>query len=111
MNAKATLSAVLLGCFSTMFACGPSFAIEGGASFYLLGGKLPLSGVVPGPGMYFENDVYIYSGSAGADIQLPFGGDIIAGVDATLAFEAPTVLGVTPWEMFGGRLGFGVTLP
>ena len=88
-----------------------SLAVEGGASFYLLGGKLPLSGVVPGPGMYFQNDMYFYTGSVGGNIQLPFGGQIIADVDAFLYFEAPTVLAVTPWEIFGGRLGFGATVP
>jgi hypothetical protein len=88
-----------------------SLAIEGGASFYLLGSKLPLSGVVPGPGMYFQNDAYFYDGSAGGNIQLPFGGQIIAGVDAQIFFEMPTVIGVTPWEILGGRLGFAGIVP
>jgi hypothetical protein len=92
-------------------AVDESFAIEGGASFYLLGGKLPLSGIVPGPGMYFQNDVYIYNGSIGGNIELPIGGQIIANVDASLVFEAPTVLGITPWEVLRGRLGFGATVP
>ena len=93
------------------FASSPGFAVEGGASFYLLGGKLPLSGVVPGPGMYFQNDVYIYSGSAGANIQLPLGGQIVANVDAQLVFEAPTIIGVTSWEILGGRFGVGAIVP
>jgi hypothetical protein len=103
-----------IGIAAAMLAFGSAsnaYAVEGGASFYLLGGKLPLSGVVPGPGMYFQNDVYIYSGSAGANLDLPLGGEVVANVDAFLAFEAPTLLYVTPWEVLGGRLGFGATLP
>lgn len=88
-----------------------SFAIEGGASFYLLGGKLPLSGVVPGPGMYFDNELYGYSGNVGGNIQLPFGGQIIADVEATLVFEAPTFIYMTPLEILGGRLGFAGLVP
>jgi hypothetical protein len=93
------------------FASSPSSAVEGGASFYLLGGKIPGSGLVPPTGVYFQNDVYLYQGDIGADIELPIGGDIVAGVEASLVFEAPTILGVTPWPVLGGRLGFGLTVP
>jgi hypothetical protein len=92
-------------------ASSPSFAVEGGASMYLLGSKLPLSGVVPGPGMYFQNDTYFYQGDIGGNIRLPIGGQIIANVDAFLVFNAPTFIGVTPYEILGGRLGFGAIVP
>ena len=111
MSRIGSVWAGLAVCVATSVTGGTATAIEGGASFYLLGGKLPLSGIVPGPGLYFQNDMYFYNGSIGADIELPIGGQIIAEVDAFLFFEAPTVLAVTPYEILGGRLGFGMTLP
>ena len=111
MRNRKIVTRVTFGAAVVLAIGAPAFAIEGGASFYLLGGKLPLSGVVPGPGMYFQNDVYINSAEAGGNIQLPIGGQIIANVEATIVFEAPTALYVTPLEILGGRLGFGATLP
>jgi hypothetical protein len=49
-------------------------AAEGGVGFYLLGSRGPRAGVVPPPGFYVQNDFYVYSGSAGADRDLPIGG-------------------------------------
>jgi hypothetical protein len=92
-------------------AAGPAHAVEGGASFFLLGGKLPLSGVVPGPGVYFQNDMYFYSGDLGGSVELPIGGQIIANVEGFVFFEAPTILTVLPHEILGGRVGFGLTVP
>jgi hypothetical protein len=111
MNRKRLMPSGVAAAVAVCFASNPVYAVEGGASFYLLGGKLPLSGVVPGPGMYFQNDVYLYSGSAGSKIELPIGGQIVANVDAILAFDAPTLLAVTPWKVLGGQFGVGATFP
>ena len=86
-------------------------AAEGGAGFYLLGGKGALAGVLPPAGVYFQNDIYIYTGDLGGNRGLPLGGKIVADVDATAILEAPTVIWVTPAEIASGSLAFSFTLP
>ena len=41
---------------------GNAYAAEGGKSLYLLGKRGPLAGLIPKPGWYLSNDVYVYSG-------------------------------------------------
>ena len=84
---------------------------EKGVGVYLLGFRGPMAGFTPPPGVFFQNDLYIYSGDAGANVQLPFGGQIIANVEATAVLEMPTALLVTPAEFLGGNLAFTATLP
>ncbi|WP_321345488.1 transporter [Breoghania sp.] len=86
-------------------------AAENGVGFYLLGSKGPLAGVLAPPGVYFQNDVYIYSGSASASRDLPIGGRIVANVDATAYLDLATGLWVLPHPVFGGNLGFMATVP
>lgn len=95
----------------TILQSAPVLAAENGTGFYLLGSRGPLAGVTPPPGIYFQNDIYIYSGSAGGAIQLPLGGQLVAGVDASVVLELPTSLWVTPIEIFGGKLAFSATVP
>lgn len=113
MTPKARL---LIGVISAPLAwCGvPSagFAAENAMGFYLLGSKGPMAGILPPvPGVFFQNDLYVYHGEAGGNIQFPFGGNIISNVDATAVFELPTIVGITPWEILGGRVGFSATIP
>ncbi len=86
-------------------------AAEGGAGFYLLGSKGPAAAVMPPAGLYFQNDVYFYSGSLGGATRLPSGGRLAVGVDGKAAFVLPTLLWVAPGEVLGGSLGLSVTLP
>ena len=86
-------------------------AAENGVGVYLLGFRGPLAGISPPPGVFFQNDVYVYSGEAGGNLQIPRGGQIIANVEATGVYELPTGLWVTPWELAGGNLAFSVTVP
>jgi hypothetical protein len=51
-----------------------------------------MAGFIPPPGVYFQNDVFYYSGNASASRSLPFNGQIVAGVDARIWVEMPTLL-------------------
>lgn len=69
-----------------------------------------MAGFVPPPGVYVQSDHYFYSGDAGADIQLPLGANLAAGVDADAYFGINTGLWVLPEKLLGGHLGLGVSL-
>lgn len=105
----------LLKIFGPLFASlvlpGAALAAEGGAGFYLLGSKTVGAGLTPPPGVFFSNDIYIYSGDLGGDRQLPAGGRLAAGVEGAAALALPTVLWVLPEDIAGGHLGLSATLP
>lgn len=84
-------------------------AAEGGASFYLLGSRGPMAGFTPPPGVYFQNDFYIYSGNANVDLDL--GGKLVADVDAKALINLSTALWVSPWQVMGGNVAFTATVP
>ncbi|MQY46178.1 transporter [Rhizobiales bacterium RZME27] len=86
-------------------------AAEGGAGFYLLGSKGPAAAITPPPGVFFSNDIYIYSGELGGGRALPSGGRLAVGVDGAAAIDVPTVLWVLPEDIMGGHLGLTATLP
>jgi hypothetical protein len=96
---------------SLMVGVVPASAAENGTGFYLLGSRGPMAGFVPPPGVYLQNDVYHYSGSASAARTLPFNGQIVAGVDARIWLEMPTLMWSTPVQIFGGNLAFAITQP
>lgn len=94
------------------FAGGTCHASEGGASFYLLGGGGPEAAVLPPvEGVFFDNTIYVYDGSASADRQLVIGGNVVAGVDVTLAADFVTVLVVPTTDFLGGTLAISGSLP
>ncbi|WP_244544406.1 MULTISPECIES: transporter [unclassified Beijerinckia] len=86
-------------------------ATEGGASLFLPGLHGPMAGFVPPPGFYFETDFFAYSGRLSATKQTQVGGAVLANVqvDVRAAFLTPTW--VTPYKIFGGDLGFAISLP
>jgi len=95
-------------------ACGattPLSAAENGAGFYLLGSRGPMAGFLPPPGLYFQNDLYNYTASAGVAQSLPLNGKIAVGIDAKVWLEMPTLLWSTPISILGGNLAFSVTQP
>ncbi|SFU23371.1 transporter [Mesorhizobium sp. YR577] len=102
--------AALLPAFLCLQVSG-LYAAEGGAGFYLLGSKGPMAAALPPPGVYFQNDVYIYTGDLGGNRGLPLGGKIVADVKATAIIEVPTAIWVTPWEIGSGSLAFSLSLP
>jgi hypothetical protein len=88
-----------------------AFAAEGGASFYVLGQRGPLAGVTPPPGVYFQNSLYVYGGDSSASHSFQLGGNVAVGLKATVVFEVPALLWVTPATIFGGSLGFTFAEP
>jgi len=88
-----------------------SHAAEGGAGFYLLGSKGPAAAIMPPPGIFFSNDIYIYSGDLGGGAPLPTGGRLAVGVEGKAAVDVPTVLWVLPEEVLGAHLGLSASLP
>ncbi|GAB4064469.1 transporter [Ancylobacter sonchi] len=92
-------------------SASPANAAENGVGFYLLGGRGPMAGYIPPPGVYIQNDVYYYSGSGGGGRNFPSGGQLIANVDATLWADFVTGSWVMPQEVLGGNLALGVIVP
>ncbi|MGX1307093.1 hypothetical protein AB7M35_001813 [Amorphus suaedae] len=90
---------------------GRAQAAESGTGFYLLGTRAALAGVVPPPGVYIQNDLYLYSGSASASRDLPIGGRIVADVEATAAIDLLTGLWSTKVPLMGGNLALQATIP
>jgi hypothetical protein len=88
---------------------GSAEAAESGKGFYLLGSRSQFAGVLPGPGGFYQNDVYLYSGDAGATVQLPLGGLFATDVSADVILELPTGTYLGP--ALGGLAGVAVTVP
>ncbi len=87
-------------------------AVDGGAGFYILGGKGSLAGILPPPGLFYTNDIYYYSGDASGSVEFPtVGGDLAIGLEADVAVSINTLLYVSPEPVLGGRFAFGGVLP
>lgn len=85
------------------------WAAEGGTGFYLLGSRGPMAGFVPPPGVYLQNDVYFYSAKADVSRSFPLNGQIVAGIEADVGLEMPTILWSTPISVLNGNLALSVT--
>jgi hypothetical protein len=88
-------------------------AMDQAKNVYLLGSRATLfSGVLPGPGNYFQNDMYFYNGEAGGGIQLPLGGFLAADVEAKIvALELPTFMHVFDTSVLGGSFALAYSQP
>lgn len=86
-----------------------AWSAESGTGFYLLGSRGPMAGFVPPPGVYLQNDVYRYSAAADVSRTFPFNGQIVAGIDADVTIEMPTILWSTSLDLLGGNLAVSVT--
>lgn len=96
-----------------MGAAWPSaaFASEGGASFYLLGSGGPGVAVLPPVrGIFFDNTFFYYHGEAKAERQFLVGGNLVAGLDATIIADFATVLWVPTTDFAGGTLALAGSL-
>ncbi|MBZ6074984.1 SphA family protein [Microvirga puerhi] len=89
----------------------PVCATEGGASLYLPGFHGAGAALVPPPGFYFENDFYMYSGELSSGRRIQIGGAVLSDVRAEARANFVTGTWVTPLEIFGGSLAFGVSVP
>ena len=86
----------------------PSLAVEGAASVYILGSRTTNAGIVPPPGTYFQQGLYVYRGDA-PDIARPDRLDL--GVEATAQVGLSTVLWAPATDpILGGRPYFSGTL-
>lgn len=99
--------ALALGC---LYPSVDLHAAEGGAGVYVLGLRSSGAGLTPPPGVFFSNQLFIYSGSIAGDVELD-GGVLASGVDASVLVNIPTVVWVTEAEILGARLGFSATTP
>ncbi|XHS02582.1 hypothetical protein ACFB49_42020 [Sphingomonas sp. DBB INV C78] len=91
---------------------GSAQATEGGASLYLLGSGGPEAAVMPPlPGVYLDNEIYVYDGAAKGGKQFVIGGNVVAGLDATIVADFPTMLWVPTTNFAGGTLAIGGAVP
>lgn len=108
--AQAGLTGAALA-FATAMSVSSAQAAEGGLSFYIEGQAVPLAGIVPPPGLYFDSTTYFYSGRIGGNRSTQLGGNIVANVDVSIIADFATALWVTPVDVFGGNLAFAVVAP
>jgi hypothetical protein len=84
-------------------------AAENALGTYLLGSKGPQAGMLPPPGIFVTNTLYIYRGDVGVDVEIPTGGKVTVGPDVTAVVDVPSVLWVPDVPILGGHLGiFGL---
>ncbi|WP_395698621.1 transporter [Methylocella sp.] len=89
----------------------PAGAAEYGLGNYLLGYQIPLSGFTPPPGVYFQNTFYLYDGSAGKNVRLPFGNQAALGVREQFVMNITQISWVTDLKALGGSIGFAAVVP
>jgi len=94
--------AILLSTITT------SFAIEGGTQTYLLGVRDSFAGIVPGPGVYFNNDLVFYTGAVP---ELVIGGVGVVEPDVGVFLWRPNVTFVYEATLWGGTPALSVSLP
>src|SRR5271170_3652490 len=105
---KATISFWI----ATIFLSGaPVLAAENGAGVYLLGMNGPEAAVLPPPGVFLQNDFYLYSGTVVGTKTLPLGNNVTLNAQGLIRLELPTVLWSTPWTVLGGRVALFVSGP
>lgn len=125
---KLTQAAILsvavagLACLSSTGAT----AAEQGQSFYLLGSKGSMAGMIPPPGTYLADLNYYYTGSASGHAALgitarrtgsrdtngiPLLVEADISVDGKAYYQIPTAIWVLPGQIAGGNLGFSFALP
>ncbi|HEY6814835.1 MAG TPA: transporter [Croceibacterium sp.] len=105
---SATLALTLAGAL----CASPAQGSEGGASLYLLGSGGPGAAVLPPvEGVFFDNTFYWYDGSAEATREFVIGGNVVLGLDATIAADFATVLWVPSTDVLGGTFAIGAALP
>lgn len=87
-------------------------ADEGGASIYLLGAGVPGAAVMPPfEGLYFDQMLYYYDGSAGGQKDFVIGGNVVANVDAKIMATFAALMWVPSTDVAGGTLAISALLP
>lgn len=94
-----------------LWACDAR-ASESGASIYLLGLGGPEAAIMPPvPGIFLDNTAWYYSGSGGGGRQFTLGGNVVAGVHATIPAYFGTLLWQPDAKLFGADFNLGVAVP
>ncbi len=110
MNNKKQWQQALAGMLVTIFfLVNSAHAAEGGKSLYLLGKRGPLAGLIPKPGWYYTNDVYVYSGDT--DQEIPIAGLLNQGVSADAVVNIAQMTWITDTKLGNSRLALGMVLP
>jgi len=87
-------------------------AEEGGSGHYMPGAAASFIDTLPGkPGLAIANFFNFYDASASVSKQLPFGGLITAGLDATAYSDTVVALYQTPLKLLGGYYAVGAAIP
>jgi len=87
-------------------------AEEGGSGHYMPGATASFIDTLPGkPGLAVANFFNYYSASASASKQLPTGGLLTGGLDATAYSDMVVALYLTPLKLLGGYYGVGMAIP
>ncbi|WP_395664830.1 transporter [Methylocella sp.] len=94
-----------------MALAGSANAAEYGLGNYLLGYQVSLTGFTPPPGFYFQNTFYLYDGSAGKNLRLPFGNAAAVGLREQFAMNITQISWVTDLKALGGSIGFAAVVP
>lgn len=106
---KTTFAALIAASTMSIQFAVPSSAAEQAKGTYLLGSKGPQAGMLPPPGVFTTETLYIYSGDVSASKPIPIDGNFTLGADVTVVLGAPTVLWVPDATFLGGHLGiFGL---
>ena len=96
------LKSIILGILLaiTILAPLPTHAEEGGSGHYMPGGAASFVDALPGkPGLAIANYFTYYDASVSLSRQLPFGGLITAGLDATVYADTVMALYQTPLKL------------
>lgn len=90
----------------------PTYAEEGGSGHYMPGGAASFIDTLPGkPGLAIAIFFNFYDASASTSKQLPFGGLVAAGLDATAYSGTLIALYQTPLKLLGGYYAVGAAIP
>jgi hypothetical protein len=102
-------SVIGLGLLAILAMASPALAVEGATSVYIFGSRTTNAGIVPPPGLYFQQGLYSYSGST--DAQIVRSGELDLGLDADAVIGLTSVVWSPAMEpILGGRPYFGGTL-
>jgi len=109
-----TVKSMTLGTFVALAILVPLSAHteEGGSGHYAPGGNASFIDTLPGkPGLAVANFFNFYDGGASASKQLPYGGLITGGLDATAYSDTVIALYKTPLKLLGGYYAVGAAIP
>ena len=109
-----TVKRMTLGALAVMVILVPlsAHAEEGASGHYAPGANASFVDTLPSkPGLAIANFFNYYDGSASVSKQLPYGGLITAGLDATAYSDTVIALYTTPLKLLGGYYAVGAAIP